>query len=126
MVSYACGMTNFSWGGTTYLSTHPRKGAYDRSKYRYLAKVQRGGPISCIGITGSYYRDTGEFIYRSRSDPETAASPKPTSARVTADKAGTLEHTAQPAGSSTVLSRNHRKACVVIQTGPRDEGLVPK
>lgn len=84
----------------TYLLTPEREPMIDQNTD--TTKVQRGEPISCIGVTGSYYRNTGEFIYRSRSDPEIAASPKPTSARVTAHKAGTLEHTAQPAGSSTV------------------------
>ena len=38
---------------------------------------------------------------RNRNDPKTAAPPRPTPAWVTAHKAGNLEHTAQPAGSST-------------------------
>lgn len=55
--------------------------------------------MSLLGVT---YRSVAEGVtYRSRNDAETAASPRPIPAWVAAHRAGTLELTAQPGGSST-------------------------
>lgn len=52
-------------------------------------------------VTTDFYVSVWEVAYRSRDESKISASPKPSPAQVTAYKTGNLEHTAQPAGSST-------------------------
>ena len=62
-------------------------------------KVPLWKPISFIGAT---YKNMGEgLITGGENDVKTAASQKPTPAWVTIHKAGNLEHTEQPASSTT-------------------------
>jgi hypothetical protein len=62
-------------------------------------KVQFSEPLSFIGAT---FRNLGEMLLRNRKYSKTAAWPLP--AWLTAHKAGNVEHTAQPAGSSAGCS----------------------
>lgn len=52
-------------------------------------------------VTTDFYVSVWEVAYRSRDESKISASPKPSPAQVTAYKTGNLEHTAQPADSST-------------------------
>ena len=66
---------------------------------------------------GCYMKMDEVFIYSSRNYSKTAASAKCTAAWVRAHKDGSLEHTAQPAGSSTVCKaslpgRSATQGCV--------------
>lgn len=95
-VSTAVVVANFLFfqRDTAYISIHPRQENHNRQKYKYYYS-QFGDPRSFIGVA---YRNMGEGSHYSRMTVRQLHHQNPS---VYAGlKAGNLELTAQPAGSS--------------------------